>query len=203
MKLTTRPRSSVLPTALLAAMVTAGSAGLALAGAGHGGGHEEGKQVGPVPQSLEEMREMHKAHGHPHDFEAMKEMSADEFVRVMALMTEIGVAVPPMDPVRGRELFAEKGCVVCHAVNGIGGELGPPLNADDLPRPMSAFEFAARMWRGAQAMTALQEDLLGEVISLTGQDLADLIAFAHDPDEQERLTEDQVPARFRALIAQE
>jgi hypothetical protein len=67
---------------------------------------------------------------------------------------------------------------------------------------MNAFEFAARMWRGAEAMTALQNDLLGEVISLDGQDLADLVAFAHDPKEQARLTEDQIPERFHALIEQ-
>ena len=34
---------------------------------------------------------------------------------------------------------------------------------------MNSFEFVARMWRGARAMTELQEELLGEVISLDGQ----------------------------------
>ena len=53
---------------------------------------------------------------------------------------------------------------------------------------MNAFEFTARMWRGAEAMTALQEDMLGEVISLDGQNLADLVAFAHDAVEQAKLT---------------
>jgi hypothetical protein len=65
---------------------------------------------------------------------------------------------------------------------------------------MNSFEFAARMWRGAQAMTALQEDMLGEVISLNGQDLADLVAFAHDEEEQAQLTKDQIPERFHGLI---
>jgi len=69
-----------------------------------------------------------------------------------------------------------------------------------MPRPMNAFEFAARMWRGAQAMSALQEDMLGEVIALDGQDLADLVAFAHDAEEQARLTEEQIPDSFQRLI---
>ena len=35
-----------------------------------------------------------------------------------------------------------------------------------------------------EQMTAMQEEELGGVISLTGQELADLAAFAHDAEEQ-------------------
>jgi hypothetical protein len=45
--------------------------------------------------------------------------------------------------------------------------------------------------------------MLGEVIALDGQDLADLVAFAHDAEEQARLTEDQIPERFHGLIDNE
>jgi len=193
-------------TALAAgALLALGVTGFALAGAGHGStkaeeGHTEG--AGMMPGSLDEAREMHKAHEHGHDFEAIEEMSATQMFRVMALMRDIGIATPPMDAERGREVFVQKGCVACHSVNGVGGDLGPALNAEDMPSPMNAFEFAARMWRGAQAMTALQEDLLGEVISLDGQDLADLVAFAHDEEEQAKLTEDQIPERYHSLIGE-
>ena len=46
----------------------------------------------------------------------------------------------------------------------------------------------------------MQEDLFGEVISLSGQDLADLVVFAHDAAEQAKLTEDQIPERYHGLI---
>jgi len=128
-------------------------------------GHHRHMEAGQMPRNVDEMRASHRGHKHGHDFQAMEEMSPERRARVMALMHDIGVAMPPMDPERGRRLFVEKGCVACHAVRGIGGDLGPTLNASDMPRPMNAFEFAARMWRGAQAMTALQEELLGEVIS--------------------------------------
>jgi hypothetical protein len=167
---------------------------------GHMGGHHGG--TSEMPGTLDEMRELHHGHQHGHDFAAMEEMTPGQRQRVMALMHEIGVVMPPMNPERGRNLFTEKGCVACHSVNGVGGDLGPALDAADMPRPMNAFEFAARMWRGAEAMTALQNDLLGEVISLDGQDLADLVAFAHDAKEQARLTEDQIPERYHALIDQ-
>ena len=191
-------------TAILAAggLLTIGALSLALP-AGASGDHVGGHMgAGTMPQNMDEMREMHKTHEHGHDFEAMEEMSPEKRLRVMALMHEIGVAMPPMDPERGRHVFVEKGCVACHSVNGVGGDLGPALDAADMPRPMNAFEFTARMWRGAAAMMALQEDLLGEVISLDGQDLADLVAFAHDAEEQAKLSMDQVPERFHGLIGE-
>jgi mono/diheme cytochrome c family protein len=175
------------------------AAPLAAAGGDHKGGH---MGEGMMPRTLDEMRELHGGHQHGHDFDAMEEMTPEKRARVMALMHEIGVAMPPMDPARGRQLFVQKGCVACHSVNGVGGDLGPALNAADMPNPMNAFEFAARMWRGAQAMMLLQEDLLGEVISLDGQDLADLVAFAHDGEEQAKLTKDQIPERYHGLIGE-
>jgi hypothetical protein len=208
-----RIAKALTAAALLAIGVTGGETGLALAGGTHAGGHGttgaeaghgEGAEamhgMGMMPGSVEEMREMHREHEHGHDFAVMEELSPDQLARMMGLMHDVGVVMPPMDPVRGRHLFVEKGCIACHSVNGVGGDLGPALNAGDMPRPMNSFEFVARMWRGARAMTEMQEDLFGEVISLDGQDLADLVVFAHDAEEQARLTEDQIPERFHSLI---
>jgi mono/diheme cytochrome c family protein len=107
--------------------------------------------------------------------------------------------MPPMDSHRGREIFLNKGCVVCHAVNGVGGEVGPSFDAADMPRSMNAFEFAARMWRSAPAMALMLEEELGGFIDLTGEELADLIAFVHDANEQQELTADQIPDRFHSM----
>ena len=165
-----------------------------LSDAGHT--HEPSDQQ----EMLERMKQLHRDHHHGHDFEAMDQVSAEDMRRMMALMMDIGLALPPMDSHRGRELFLDKGCIVCHAVNNVGGAVGPALDAADMPEPMNAFEFAARMWRGAPAMTQMQQDLLGEVIDLSGQDLADLVAFAHDEGEQRELSSEQIPERYRPLI---
>lgn len=171
---------------------------------GEEGHHESGEmRAEEEHHELEEMREEHRGHEHQHDFAAMDRLSPEERSRLMNLMREIGLALPPMDPERGRELFLEKGCVACHQVSGVGGDLGPSLDAEDMPEPMNAFEFAARMWRGAAAMTALQEQLLGDVITLDGQELADIIAFAHDEQAQEKLAESQIPERYRDVIGGE
>ena len=62
--------------------------------------------------------------------------------------------------------------------------------------PMNPFEFAAKMWRGAEAMAVLQQDELGETIELTGQDLADIIAFVHSPEEISNFSEADIPHRI-------
>jgi mono/diheme cytochrome c family protein len=165
------------------------------------GTHDDGdKAHGGASDMIEQMREQHGTHEHGHDFEAMEELSPNQLERMIGLMEDVGLVLPKMDPERGRKLFVDTGCVVCHSVNQVGGEIGPDLDAADMPSPMNAFEFSARMWRGAAAMTSMQDDLLGGVISLTGQDLADLVAFAHDEKEQGKLTADQIPEKFKAML---
>jgi len=187
---------AVAAVALSMALAPAG----AMAAPGHSSETENDDHGASAP--LEQMREMHQGHEHGHDFEAIEEMPPEQVDRMMGFMRDIGIALPPLDAERGRQLFVDKGCVVCHSVNGVGVEVGPSLDAAEMPSPMNAFEFAARMWRGAPAMAAMQEAELGAVIDLSGQDLADLVAFAHDAEEQKKLTLDQVPEKFRAKLAQ-
>lgn len=49
----------------------------------------------------------------------------------------------------------------------------------------------------------MQQGLLGRVITLDGQELADLTAFAHDAEEQAKLDASQIPPEFRELIGTE
>lgn len=37
-----------------------------------------------------------------------------------------GLTMPEIDASKGSELFASKGCVVCHSVNSVGGTDAPP-----------------------------------------------------------------------------
>lgn len=124
-------------------------------------------------------------------------MSSD---KGFGMMREGILAMPQMDPARGRMLFASKGCVVCHSVNGIGGNDAPALNASSMPSTMNPFEFAAKMWRGAEAMVTLQREELGEPIDLTGQELADIIAFVHSHKEQAIFSNADVPEIMKKLI---
>ena len=98
------------------------------------------------------------------------------------------------DAERGRQLFLDKGCVICHAINGVGGKAAPALDAQteaDIPDPVG---FAARMWRGAPAMIELQSLELGYTIWLEPQEMVDLASFAASAKAQNALTLDIVDA---------
>jgi len=111
-----------------------------------------------------------------------------------------GLFMPKMDPEAGRKLFASKGCVVCHSINGVGGEDAPALDASTMDMPMSPFEFEAKMWRGAPAMIEAQEDELGAQIEFTGQELANIIAFVHDAEAQATFSEDDIPDAMHEMM---
>jgi len=111
-----------------------------------------------------------------------------------------GFILPYVSPSRGRKLFASKGCVVCHSINGLGGEDAPSLVGEDMPVVMNPFDFAAKMWGGAANMIMMQEDELGEQIEFTGTELADIISFVHSSEEQKKFTEADIPDNIAKLM---
>ena len=107
---------------------------------------------------------------------------------------------PALNAARGRELFLTKGCVACHAVNGIGGHDATPLDAHTMEREMNPFDLAAKMWAAAPYMIASQEDALGYQILFTGEEFGDIVAFLHDEAEQHRLTEADLTDEIRRMM---
>lgn len=103
----------------------------------------------------------------------------------------------------GRILFVQKGCVICHSVNGVGGKAAPALDAEIGGPPIDPLDFAARMWLGAPAMIELQSVELGYTISLTADDIANLAAFAGDVEEQKQLTIEEVPEMIQDSMLDE
>jgi len=112
----------------------------------------------------------------------------------------VGLMMPEMDSHRGRKLFASKGCVACHAINGVGGHDATALDAHTMQPAMNPFEFAAKMWRMAPAMIAAQEEALGHQITFSGEELADIIAFVHDDAEQHKFSEADIPPEIRPMM---
>ena len=110
------------------------------------------------------------------------------------------LVVPMMDSVRGKRLFVDKGCVLCHSVNGVGGLAGPGLDAPEDGGYVDLMDFMARMWRGAFAMIELQGMELGYQIDFSGPELADMAAFLADKEEQERFGDEDVPDLIRDMF---
>jgi cytochrome c len=114
-----------------------------------------------------------------------------------------GLILPAMNPERGKMLFASKGCVVCHSVNGVGGTDAPKLDASIMPPAMNPFEFFAKMWRGAMPMIMMQQNEIGHQIEFTGQDLADIVAFVHNAEVQKTFSKDDIPPEIAKHMDEE
>jgi mono/diheme cytochrome c family protein len=85
--------------------------------------------------------------------------------------------VVPGTPSRGATLFTEKKCAVCHAVGGAGGKVGPDLG--DRRHHVSLTGFAALMWNHGPAMWARMKERGIEVPRLSGQEMADVLAYLY------------------------
>ena len=118
-------------------------------------------------------------------------------------VAQVELLMPMMNPARGRKLFASKGCVVCHSINHVGGTDAPNLDASTMPGPMNPFDFVAKMWRGAPEMIEMQKSEIGHQIEFTGQELADIIAFAHDAAEQKMFSEADIPEDIKMHMEEE
>ena len=127
--------------------------------------------------------------GHP------KSASADDHMPMESRLGELD-----MDSASGRLLFAEKGCVACHSVNGIGGEDAAPLDASAMEENMNPFELAAKMWAMAPYMIEAQEEEMGGQILFTGEELGDIVAFLHDDAEQLKFTEESLPENILEML---
>lgn len=113
------------------------------------------------------------------------------------------IIIPQIDAQRGRKLFVDKACVVCHSINGVGGKAAPPLDSLENKAHFDLMDFTARMWRGADVMIVLQNMELGYQIDLTGQEIADLAAFVNDLSQQKEFKESEIPELMKEWMLYE
>lgn len=112
----------------------------------------------------------------------------------------VRLVLPKMDSAKGMRLFASKGCVACHAVNGVGGHDATALDAHTMKNRMNPFEFVAKMWRMASPMIAAQEEATGGQITFTGDEIAHIVAFVHDDKQQHKFTEAMIPPNVKKMM---
>ncbi len=82
---------------------------------------------------------------------------------------------PVHDPLAGPAVFEAKGCVKCHAINGLGGTAGPDLGA--IPGRRSFAELAASLWNHIPLMGVGVEKYGVEQPQLTAHEAGDLIGY--------------------------
>ena len=79
------------------------------------------------------------------------------------------------DPLAGSRVFGARGCVKCHAVNGVGGKVGPDLGR--VQRPNSFFDLAAALWNHAPRMADRMRQQGVARPRLDAREMGDLVAF--------------------------
>ncbi len=126
-----------------------------------------------------EMAETMKAKGIPRPAFQGREM-VDLIAYVVETAKDAGgetAQVVPGTPERGEKLFAERHCATCHAVGGKGGMVGPDLGRAG--HHVSLTGFASLMWNHGPAMWAKMKERGLEVPKLSGQDMADVLAYLY------------------------
>jgi len=123
-----------------------------------------------LPRMVDRMRELRIAR---------PGLSATEAGNLVAFLYTLNYFEPPGDRERGRQLFTEKRCIVCHQVNGVGGVVGP--NLDSVAARGSPIAVTAAMWNHGPAMVAIMRAKHVERPTFTGIELRDLLAYLAPP----------------------
>jgi cytochrome c2 len=98
------------------------------------------------------------------------------YVRSIAQGSRREARLLPAHPETGQQLFVTKGCVVCHAIDARGGNVGPDLGPRHLI-PATMIELAALMWNHAPRMAEMMKARGLAQPKFEEQEMADLIAF--------------------------
>lgn len=90
--------------------------------------------------------------------------------------------VPPSaydigDPVNGKKLAKEKGCMKCHSMRGVGGSFGPDFYEMDLD--YSVTQIAGKMWNHGPRMWEIMEKENIRFPNFKEGEMADIIAYLY------------------------
>ena len=82
------------------------------------------------------------------------------------------------DPQNGRQVYAEAGCANCHAIYGVGGDLGPDLGR--IPdRHKTVTQMAGVMWNHAPQMRRVAEAKGLTPRPLSEDEILDLLTYLY------------------------
>jgi cytochrome c551/c552 len=101
--------------------------------------------------------------------------SEKEILNIIGYLYYIGYFDEPGNPDIGKILFDKKGCVKCHAVNGKGGKMGPPL--DKFNKKVSPIFMAQSMWNHGPDMDKMMKKMRVRRLIFKENEMRDLLAY--------------------------
>jgi cytochrome c len=112
-------------------------------------------------------------------FEGTEMMDLLEFIKMNAKGVKETAFITPGNPKEGKQVFAAKGCIKCHAVRGEGGK-----EAEDLGKRAKTFyksltQITSIMWnKGPAVLGKMSQTQIG-IPKFTPKEMADLIAYLY------------------------
>ena len=88
-----------------------------------------------------------------------------------------GQGAIPSDPLAGRSVFSDKGCIKCHSVWSQGGTLGPDLARSKTG--LSVLQLAGVLWNHSPAMIEKMRERRIARPTLNTQEMSNLAAFLY------------------------
>jgi len=118
-----------------------------------------------LPEMAAQMRKLNKP---------PPQLSPRETGDLIAFLATVNYFDPVGDAKAGRKIFADKQCVVCHQIEGVGGVFGPSLDSIVQFGPIF---FAATMWNHGPSMAEAMQARGIKRPQFSGSELRDLIAY--------------------------
>ncbi|MGC8595191.1 MAG: c-type cytochrome [Candidatus Kryptoniota bacterium] len=101
------------------------------------------------------------------------------FVTIPAIMILLGPIIIaqnlPQNPIEGREIFEKKGCMNCHAINGVGGNIGPDFGKHLFVG--DEFDLFSKMWNHSPRMLLLMSRSSTKKPEFTSREFENLSHF--------------------------
>ena len=106
---------------------------------------------------------------------AEPQFTVEEMASLLSFLYYLGSMDPPRDPAVGAVVFRQKGCQICHALEGRGGDVGPEL--DKYSRYASPLFLTAALWKKGKAMAEKMKENKVPRPTFQENDIPNLLAF--------------------------
>jgi len=113
------------------------------------------------------------------EFKGAEMMDLLEYIRANARGAKEIAYITPGDPKQGKLVFAQKGCIKCHAIRGEGGTGGEDLGKRAKTFYKSLTQIASSMWNKGPTVLAKMAQTQTGIPKFTPKEMADLITYLY------------------------